>query len=131
MITDVIILGGHIQALGLARQVRALGVKVHLCIPDRYAVAKYSNTVSTVFLYKDNHQLLQWMKGRVGREKTTLLFPTNDEMVEWLDEHRTELEKYFYVGIPGREVVNRGAKNSFKSSGKRCKSRFEGLYWQE
>lgn len=106
MITDVIILGGHIQALGLARQVHALGVKVHLCIPDRYAVAKYSNTVSTVFLYKDNHLLLQWMKGRVGREKTTLLFPTNDEMVEWLDEHRTELEKYFYVGIPGREVVN-------------------------
>ena len=57
MVRNVIILGSHIQALGLARQANAIGVEVILAIPDRYSVAYFSNVVSKVLLYNTEKEL--------------------------------------------------------------------------
>ena len=68
MVRNVIILGSHIQALGLARQANAIGVEVILAIPDRYSVAYFSNVVSKVLLYNTEKELY----GKICSYKTNV-----------------------------------------------------------
>ena len=45
MIKRVVILGGHIQALGLARQVKARGIEAVIVTDDGCSVARFSRAV--------------------------------------------------------------------------------------
>jgi D-aspartate ligase len=104
MINSVIIFGGHIQALGLIRQVKAIGLYTILIIPDKYSVARYSKYLDEVLFFSDNQQLLQYLIN--CNKNNTLLFPTNDEYIEFLNNNRTELEASFHLGLPSNECVN-------------------------
>lgn len=105
MVRNVIILGSHIQALGLARQANAIGVEVILAIPDKYSVAYFSNTVSKVLFYSTEKELYEKIDSCKASVKETLLFPTNDEMIEFLVKYYDELSESFYMGIPKPETV--------------------------
>lgn len=105
MVRNVIILGSHIQALGLARQANAIGVEVILAIPDRYSVAYFSNVVSKVLLYNTEKELYGKICSYKTNVKETLLFPTNDEMIEFLVKYYDEFNEAFYMGIPKPETV--------------------------
>ena len=50
MIQRVVIFGGHIQALGLARQVKAKRLEVVLIVEDKYQVARFSRAVSKTYV---------------------------------------------------------------------------------
>ena len=105
MIQNVIILGNHIQALGLARQAKTMGVKVILAIPNKYSVAYFSNTVSETFFYRTVEDLYKKIYLCKTETKETLLFPTNDEMIEFLVKNYDEFNNSFYMGIPNPEIV--------------------------
>jgi len=103
MIKHVVIIGGHIQALGLARQAKAIGIPVIVFIEDSYSVARYSRAVkkSVVFgsVDKLNDCLVPY------QDTDTLLFPTADEYVEFLSDNRETLSKHFVLGIPQKDIV--------------------------
>lgn len=104
MIQRVVIFGGHIQALGLARQVKACRREVVLLVEDGYQIARYSRAVSkTVICGID-----EW-KAKIEEfelpNRGTLLFPTNDEAVEWLCGHYEEYKERFALGVPEPEVI--------------------------
>lgn len=105
MIQNVIILGNHIQALGLARQAKTMGVKVILAIPNKYSVAYFSNTVSETFFYRTVEDLYKKIYLCKTETKETLLFPTNDEMIEFLVKNYDEFNNSFYMGIPNPGIV--------------------------
>ncbi len=105
MIKRVAIIGGHIQALGLARQVVQLGVEAVLLVDSAWAVARFSKYVSQVYTYKNNNELLQILQQLYLPDQSTLLFPTNDEAVELLSDHYTALKEQFAMGIPCPELV--------------------------
>ena len=46
MIKRVVIFGGHIQALGLARQVKAKGIEVVIVTDEGCSVARFSRAAS-------------------------------------------------------------------------------------
>ena len=46
MIKRVAIIGGHIQALGLARQVAKLGIEAVLLVDSLWAVARFSKAIA-------------------------------------------------------------------------------------
>ena len=50
MIDNLFILGGHIQALGLARQAKRSGIGVFLFVPDIYSVARFSRCVDKIHI---------------------------------------------------------------------------------
>lgn len=50
MIKRVVIFGGHIQALGLARQVKAKGLEVVLIVEDKCQVARFLRAESREIL---------------------------------------------------------------------------------
>lgn len=105
MIHRVVILGGHIQALGLARQVAAKSIEVVLLVDTRYAVAKYSKAVHKTYIYHGITELEKKVEALCLPQKGCLLFPTNDEMVEFLAGHYADYQQRFELGIPRPETV--------------------------
>jgi predicted ATP-grasp superfamily ATP-dependent carboligase len=105
LIRKVCILGNHIQALGLARQVKDLGINVLLFTDSRYSVARYSNAVDKTVLFHDEADLYNKILSADENEKEPLLFPTNDQMVEFLCRNHSRLNKDFHLGIPEPETV--------------------------
>ena len=106
MIERVVIIGGHIQALGLARQVYEKGIEVILLLDTKWAVARFSKAIAKYFLYDSEEQLHQVIMHLCLPHKATLLFPTNDESVEHLSSHYIEYATHFAMGIPNPELVN-------------------------
>lgn len=105
MIKRVIILGNHIQALGIARQVYASGKTVWLLSSSMLSITRFSNTVQKFIRFKSNDELLRIILDSSLGEKDTLLIPTNDEMVFWLVKNQKLLEENFYLGIPCTKTV--------------------------
>jgi len=105
MIHRVVILGGHIQALGLARQVAAKSIEVVLLVDTRYAVAKYSKAVHKTHIYHNITELEHRIEKLCLPQKGCLLFPTNDEMVEFLSQRYADYQQRFALGIPDSETV--------------------------
>ena len=102
MIKQVIILGGHIQALGLARQAKAMDIPVIVFIEDSYSVARYSRAVKKSVVFGNINNLNDYLAPY--RDTDTLLFPTADEYVEFLSDNRETLSKHFMLGIPQKDV---------------------------
>lgn len=104
-IQRVVIIGGHIQALGLARQVAKKQVEVVLLLDTAWAVARFSRYVTKIVYYQTPEELhLQIMQLQLSH-KATLLFPTNDEAVEVLSNHYEEYNTHFAMGIPNPSIV--------------------------
>lgn len=103
MVKQVIIIGGHIQALGLARQTSRLGIPVILFIEDGYSVARFSKAVSRTVVFGSIEGLSGKLK--VYEDSDTMLFPTADDYVEYLATNYNELRKHFILAIPNPQTV--------------------------
>ena len=124
MIQRVVIFGGHIQALGLARQVKAKGIDVVIVTDDGCSVARYSRAVNrTIIAPIGNWSLV------IGDlelpNRGTMLFPTNDEAVEMLCERYEEYKERFALGVPEPKVIElfndkRSAYRFAEASGVHC-----------
>ena len=105
MIQRVVIIGGHIQALGLARQVAKKQVEVVLLLDTAWAVARFSRYVTKTVYYQSAEELHAQIMQLQLPNKATLLFPTNDEAVEVLSSRYEEYYAYFAMGIPNPSIV--------------------------
>lgn len=103
MVKRVIIIGGHIQALGLARQTAHLGIPVVLFIEGRYSVARFSKAVSRTIVFRSNEGLAKSLKQY--EDSGTMLFPTSDDYVEYFATNYKELNKHFILAIPDPNTV--------------------------
>ena len=103
MIDSLIILGGHIQALGLARQAKAKGIRVILLIPDKYSVARFSRSVDKVFVCDTEDRLIRCLAS--NRNKGTMLFPTSDDYIEFIFKHFDSLKDGFTIALPEMPIV--------------------------
>lgn len=103
MISSIIIFGGHIQTLGLARQAKKEGLSVRLINKDSWSVARFSNSVDAVSICKNEDSISSLLESIDNH--TTLLFPTNDEYVEYLSKSYDALASRFYMGIPKPDCV--------------------------
>lgn len=104
-IQRVVIIGGHIQALGLARQVAKKQVEVVLLLDTAWAVARFSRYLTKTVYYKSAEELHAQIMQLQLPNKATLLFPTNDEAVEVLSNHYEEYYTRFAMGIPNPSIV--------------------------
>lgn len=105
MINRVVIIGGHIQALGLARQVAQQNLEVVLLLDTSLAVARFSKYVKKYYVFHNTDELLQLINQLRLPNQATLLFPTNDEAVEFLANHYEKLKTHYAMGIPNPQIV--------------------------
>lgn len=104
-IQRVVIIGGHIQALGLTRQVAKKQVEVVLLLDTTWAVARFSRYVAKIVYYNTAEELHSQIMQLQLPNKATLLFPTNDEAVVVLSNHYEEYHAHFAMGIPNPSIV--------------------------
>ncbi len=109
MIQTVAILGGHIQALGLARQVKALGLRVVVITDDGCSVARWSRAVDKTIVYRTQTELIEKIEGiedrKIEDRRGVMLFPTSDDYIDLMVEHYEEWKERFYLAIPTPETV--------------------------
>lgn len=125
MIKRVVIFGGHIQALGLARQVKAKGLEVVLVVEDKYQVARFSRAVSKTYVCESIDDRLKIIDELELPDRSTLLFPTNDEAVEMLCGRYEEYKERFALGVLEPKVIElfndkRRAYRFAEASGVHC-----------
>ena len=124
MIQRVVIFGGHIQALGLARQVKEKGIEVVIVTDDGCSVARFSRAVDRTIIAPIGDWRLKIEDVELPN-KGTMLFPTNDEAVEMLCGRYEEYKERFALGVPEPEVIElfndkRKAYQFAEASGVHC-----------
>ena len=103
-INKLILLGGHIQALGLARQACICDVPVYVCLKDAYSVARYSNSVKEFFIIDNDDKLEDKILSLA--DKNTLLFPTSDDYIDFIVERYDNLSTKMQIGLPSLDIIN-------------------------
>jgi len=105
MIKEVIILGNHIQGLGISRIVSRLGYNVTLYNDYSLGVARFSNTCNKFIKYKCNKHLLELLQARKTQNKETLLIPTNDMLVGFVSDNYEVLKERYMLSMSKKEVT--------------------------
>lgn len=103
MKNSILILGGHIQALGLARQCKAKGLQVAVLTDDKCSVARWSWAVDKAYFYRTNDELVQILQQLASKE--CLLFPTSDDYIDFIVAYREKLEEMYTIALPDNETV--------------------------
>lgn len=124
MIKRVVIFGGHIQALGLARQVKTKGLEVVIITDDGCSVARFSRAVDRTLVAPVEDWRLKIEELELPN-RATMLFPTNDEAVEMLCGRYEEYKERFALGVPEPRVIElfndkRKAYQFAEASGVHC-----------
>jgi len=105
MITNVVILGGHIQALGLVRQIKAIGLSAIIITDDKCSVARWSRDVDMVICYHTKEELIRRIEDLESKYLGMMLFPTSDDYIEMMLEHYNDWKDKCYLAIPMPDIV--------------------------
>ncbi len=103
-ITTIVILGGHVQALGFARQAKRINLKVIIVTNDRFSISRFSNTVDkTLIHYNFDNDLLNHLQSISS--PNTLLLPTSDDYICFIETYRNQLETLFVLAQPCSQTI--------------------------
>jgi len=106
MIEEVIILGNHIQGLGISRIANRLGYRVFLYNKSPLSVARFSNTLYQFNKFKNLEHLLQLLISKNLEGRKTIIFPTNDQMVGFLADNYNVLSRKYVLSISEKEITD-------------------------
>jgi predicted ATP-grasp superfamily ATP-dependent carboligase len=104
-----VILGGSFHSLGAARNLAKHGVPV--CVLDNGpCVSRFSRSVKHFFRcpsVDDEARFIEFLVQIASDKKMTdwVLFPSTDEYVRVVAQHRDRLSKYYLITIPSWETV--------------------------
>jgi len=106
MIEEIIILGNHIQGLGISRITKRLGYKVSLYSQSSVSIARYSNTLDEFIKFTDTADLLQQLLKRDLNNRKILVFPTNDLLVGFLSDNYELLSEKYILSISTKNITD-------------------------
>ena len=103
----VIVIGGHVQGLGITRIFGKNNIPVWL-LDDQFINLTKHSKFSKKFIKYASGTLLETLLeiGKSGQAKNWLLMPTNDAHVEILSKNHSTLSEYFKVSSPEFDVLN-------------------------
>lgn len=106
MINRIIILGNHIQGLGVSRICHQLGLEVHLFNEEALCVTRFSNSCAKFSRFDGEAELLKKLMKLNVPKHSALLMPTNDRFVGFLADHYEELSKWYRLSVPKPEITD-------------------------
>jgi D-aspartate ligase len=91
-----VVIGGHVQGLGIVRILGQLGFSVSVLDNTSYNIGRHSKYCES-FHVVNNKELIPYLLSETGirRHQGSFLFPTNDEHVEYLSKSLSELQTYY------------------------------------
>jgi predicted ATP-grasp superfamily ATP-dependent carboligase len=109
-IKGVVIIGDHVQSLGIIRSLGREKIPVYLLNDKSLCIGRFSKFLKRFFLcpsFDDTDNLVKYLVSFAGREKIQdwILWPTNDASVFAVSTHKTNLEKFYKIATPSWDVV--------------------------
>lgn len=102
----VIVIGGHVQGLGIARIFGKNKIPVTLLDKTGINLTRHSKYCNHFIKYREGELLDRLMQlGRSNHYYNWLLMPTSDAHVEILGKNKNELSNYFKVSTADPEVL--------------------------
>ena len=101
-----VVLGGHVQSLGIVRILGRHGIPVVVIDKDRFNLARHSKYCSA-FHRVDDEELLPFLNGLGASNiySKWILFASNDFHVQLLSRNKQQLERYFIVSTDSWDVI--------------------------
>lgn len=104
-----VVIGGDYQGLGIVRSLGRQGIPVHV-IDDEHSIARFSRYTSSALRVRDLRSSENTLRAllQLARQKELngcVVYPTRDETVAVLSQHRSQLSQYFRVPTPGWETI--------------------------
>ncbi|WP_135606654.1 hypothetical protein [Methanococcoides sp. NM1] len=109
-IPGIVLIGDHVQALGVARSIGQLNVPVYLLNDKRLSVVRFSKYISKFIRapsLKDKSEFVSFLLeiAELHGLKDHLLIPANDDAVKILSKNKTKLEEWYIVPTPEWEIT--------------------------
>lgn len=105
MIQRVVILGGHIQALGLARQIMCRGIEVVLLVKDWCSIARFSKSVKRTIVCATDEEVKAKIQELKLPNRGAMIFPTDDVAVSLIQEEYENYKNDYILGVPDRPTI--------------------------
>ena len=106
----VVVIGGHINGLGIIRSFRAKGIPVAAILTKKYDFAQYSGCISgsdkAFGLAENPEQLSEVLERQSPQWDGWALFPANDEALAALVYNRSHLESSHAIFAPPEEIAS-------------------------
>lgn len=102
----IIVIGGHVQALGIVRIYGDKGIPCVVLDSEKRNIARHSKYCTEFVHYKEEELLESLMAmGDSCKYKDWLIIPTSDLQVRTVSENKSQLEQYFKVSTDSWENV--------------------------
>ena len=100
----VIVVGDHVQALGIIRSLGRYGIPVYLLHDKNICIGRFSRHTKRYIKIPDASNETEFMDFMIKLPKKEqvrdwILMPTNDAWVHVLSKHKKKLEEYYKVCI--------------------------------
>jgi predicted ATP-grasp superfamily ATP-dependent carboligase len=104
----IIIIGGHVQGLGIARIYGEMGLPSIVLDDNRYNIARHSKYVKKYIFYQKYNLLSKLIHlGKSGKYANWLVMPTNDYHIMVISKNKADLEQYFKVSSDKWEIIDK------------------------
>jgi predicted ATP-grasp superfamily ATP-dependent carboligase len=104
--SGVIVLGGHVQGLGITRIYGKQGIPVVVLYATKFNLARHSKYCQQFFHFKENELLDFLLSGHFRAQfQDYSILPTNDKYVEILSTNKKQLSKFYKVGVEDWSVT--------------------------
>ncbi len=107
MIKNVIILGDHIQSLGVSRIAHSLGYRVLLFNDDNICLSRFSKSCGKFTKFRDEDELLQMLLIYGNRKKDSIIMPTNDRLIHFVSKNYLLLKENFTLSLPAPDIIKK------------------------
>ena len=95
---NVIIIGGHVQALGITRILGELGFNITILDSTIFNLARHSKFCENFIKFKKDNLLNKLIElGKTKEHQNSIVFPTNDLHVRVLSNNKELLSKHFTI----------------------------------
>lgn len=102
----VIVIGGHVQGLGIIRTYGENKIPTILLDSTNYNIARHSKYCSKFYKYNDDNLLGKLQElGKKENYKNWLVVPTTDLQVKILSENKELLSKYFKISTSHWDII--------------------------
>jgi D-aspartate ligase len=106
----VIVIGDHVQALGIIRSLGRRGIPVYLLHDKNLCISRFSRYTRRFIRTptpNNESKFVDFMTRLAKNDQIRdwILMPTNDEAVHTLSKHKETLEEYYRVSTPCWDIV--------------------------
>ena len=107
-----VVIGGHVQGLGIVRMLGYKGIPVVLMDTTGYNIARFSKYCSKFIrmpgdIFESEQKFCEFLKEKSFQHNfhDWLLFPTDDQTVAYLSRNKEKLSDYYKIWTPAWDVV--------------------------